>query len=155
MRATEKETAMTVVPTGFVMMKETDGFIGHVGPYYMRREADGSTTFGFQSDQRHVNMNGVFHGGALLSFLDTILGYVVVQARKSSCATVAFESKFVAGVAPGGWITGRVRIRALTRTLAFTEAEALDGDTLLVTASGVFRMFEPRQGLQPGAGKPT
>jgi acyl-coenzyme A thioesterase PaaI-like protein len=150
---------MTAVPAGFVMMKETIGFIGHVGPYYMRLEPDGSTTFGFQSDQRHFNMNGVFHGGALLSFLDTILGYVLVQARNAPCATVSFESKFVAGVAPGNWIIGRARIRAQTRTLGFTEGEAHDGDKLLMTASGVFRLFEakqtPNHHLQPGAGKTT
>jgi acyl-coenzyme A thioesterase PaaI-like protein len=150
---------MIAVPPGFVMMKETVGFIGHVGPYYMRREADGTTTFGFQSDARHFNMNGVFHGGALLSFLDTILGYVLVQARHAPCATVSLESKFVAGVTPGNWITGRARIRAQTRMLGFTEGEALDGDKLLMTASGVFRLFEAKeaakQGLQPGAGKTT
>jgi acyl-coenzyme A thioesterase PaaI-like protein len=134
------------VPAGFEPLFGSAGFINHVGPYYMRRESSGELEFGFQSDARHGNMNGVFHGGALLSFLDTILGYVVVDQLQKRCATVAFESKFVAGVAPGNWITGRARIRSSTRTLAFTEGEALDGDKLLTTASGVFRIFsgEPR-----------
>lgn len=132
---------MTAIPPGFTLLGRSEGFIDHVGPYYIKRDPDGALVFGFQSDPRHINMNGVFHGGALLTFLDTVLGYVVVDKIGKPCATVTFESKFVAGVAPGNWITARVRIRAMTRTLAFTEGEALDGDKLLVTATGVFRIF--------------
>jgi acyl-coenzyme A thioesterase PaaI-like protein len=140
------------IPEGFEPVFGSAGFIDHVGPYYILRGKDGDREFGFQSDARHGNMNGVFHGGALLSFLDTILGYVVVEQMQKRCATVTFESKFVAGVAPGNWITGRVRIRAVTRTLAFTEGEALDGDTLLMTASGVFRVFNlPHETREPRA----
>jgi uncharacterized protein (TIGR00369 family) len=132
---------MSTIPDGFHTIENGLGFIGVAGPYYMRPVADGFPEFGFPSDARHVNINGVFHGGALLSFLDTILGYVAVDKFGKPCATISFETKFIAGVAPGNWITGRARIRAMTRTLAFTEGEALDGDTLLATASGVFRIF--------------
>jgi acyl-coenzyme A thioesterase PaaI-like protein len=133
---------MTSIPPGFRPFNPDRGFMDHVGPYYERQEADGSYTFGFQSDHRHVNMNGVFHGGVLLSFLDTIIGYIIVKELGCPCATVSFESKFIAGVAPGHWISGKARIRARTRTLAFTEGEAYVGEKLLLTASGVFRVFE-------------
>ena len=131
-------------PPGFELLRISDGFIVHNGPYYRRREADGRFAFGFQSDGRHGNPNGVLHGGAVLGFLDTILGHAVVTETGRLCATVSFDSRFIAGVPPGAWIDGRVTIRRLTRTLAFVDGEAAAGDTLLVTASAVFRVFETR-----------
>jgi hypothetical protein len=39
---------------------------------------------------------------------------------------------------------GRAEIRKLTRSLAFLDAEARAGDTLLLTATAIFRVFEPQ-----------
>ncbi len=133
---------MADIPDGFRAMKSADGFIGHNGPYYWRKGEDGRTEFGFASDQRHVNPNGVLHGGAVLGFLDTILGDAVFREVRRPCATIAFDSRFLAAAKPGAWITGRVTIRRITRTLAFVDGEALAGETVLVTASGVFRVFD-------------
>jgi acyl-coenzyme A thioesterase PaaI-like protein len=84
----------------------------------------------------------VLHGGAILGFLDTILGHVVVQETGKRCATVALDGRFVAAAPPGTWISGRVTARKVTRSLAFLDAEATAGDTLLVTATAIFRVFD-------------
>lgn len=130
------------MPAGFRLLAAAGGFIGHNGPYYWRRDAAGRVEFGFQSDARHINPNGVLHGGAVLGFLDTILGHAVVIETQRRCATVALDSRFIAAVAPGPWISGRPTIRKLTRNLAFVDAEATAGETLLMTASAVFRVFD-------------
>lgn len=130
------------IPEAFRPMKTGDGFIGHNGPYYWRKLESGNTEFGFLSDQRHVNPNGVLHGGAVLGFLDTILGDVVVRQVRRPCATIAFDSRFLAAAKPGVWVTGKADIRRITRTLAFVDGEAWAGGTLLMTASGVFRVFD-------------
>jgi acyl-coenzyme A thioesterase PaaI-like protein len=122
------------------------GFIGHNGPYYWGKDAAGDFVYGFQSDARHGNPNGVLHGGAITAFVDTFLGHALVMQTARPCATVALNTQFVAGVATGGWIAGRGRIRQLTRSMAFLDAEALAGDTLLLTATAIFRLFEPRPG---------
>lgn len=129
-------------PEGFQPLALGDGYIGHNGPFYWRQDGDGRAEFGFLSDARHGNPNGVLHGGAILAFLDTILGFAVVLEAQRRCATVSFDSRFVGTVAPGAWITGRTTIRKVSRSLAFVDGEALADDKLLVTASAVFRVFE-------------
>jgi acyl-coenzyme A thioesterase PaaI-like protein len=130
------------VPADYQLVTAPEGFIGHNGPYYWRRDSAGRIEFGFQSDQRHSNPNGVLHGGAVLGFLDTILGHVVVQETGKRCATVALDGRFVAATPSGQWITGRVTARKVTRSLAFLDAEATAGGTLLVTATAIFRVFD-------------
>lgn len=127
----------------FEPLRETEGYIGLSGPYLWRLCKDGRLEYGFRSDARHANPNGVLHGAAILTFIDTILGHAVVHATGRTCATIALTSQFVAGVATGGWISGRADIRRLTRSLAFLDAEASAGDTLLVTATAIFRVFDP------------
>ncbi len=131
-----------LIPTGFQLIAAAEGFIGHNGPYHWRQDAAGRLEFGFQSDARHVNPNGVLHGGAVLGFLDTILGHVVAHETQRRCATIALDSRFIAAIAPGPWISGRATIRKLTRSLAFVDAEATANETLLVTATAVFRIFD-------------
>ena len=137
----------------FTPFAESGGFIAHNGPYYWGREASGELVYGFQSDARHGNPNGVLHGGAVTAFVDTLLGHAVVTQTARLCATVALTVQFVAGVPAGGWVTGRARVRKLTRTMAFLDAEASAGDDLLLlTATAIFRLFDvPSTG---SAGKP-
>jgi uncharacterized protein (TIGR00369 family) len=130
------------VPAGFQPIAPVEGFIGHNGPYYWRQDGAGRLEFGFQSDARHLNPHGVLHGGAILGFLDTILGFAVVHETRKRCATITLDSRFMAAVPAGPWISGRATVKGLTRSLAFVDAEATAEATLLVTASAVFRVFD-------------
>lgn len=129
-------------PDGFKPLRIEGGYIPLNGPYFYRRDGEGRLEFGFQSDQRHGNPNGFMHGGAILGFLDTILGHAIVRETRRTCATISLDSQFMASIAPGPWILGRVRIKRVTRTLAFVDGDAAAGDTVLVSATGVFRLFE-------------
>lgn len=133
---------MNLIPDGFQPLQEAEGFIGLSGPFFWRRDENGQYTYGFPSDRRHGNPNGVLHGAAILTFIDTILGHAVVSATDRKCATIALTSQFVAGVPTGGWISGRADIRRLTKSLAFLDAEARAGDSLLLTATAIFRIFQ-------------
>lgn len=130
------------IPAGFELIDIGGGFIGHNGPYYWRGSPDAEMDFGFWADSRHVNPNGVVHGGAIFAFLDTIAGHAIVTRVNRRCATIALDSRFMASTAHGTWISGRATIRKLTRSLAFVDTEALAGDDLLATASAVFRLFD-------------
>ena len=126
----------------YTPFSETGGFIEHNGPYYWAREPSGDWIYGFQSDARHGNPNGVLHGAAVTAFVDTFLGHAVVARTGRLCATVALNVQFVAGAPAGGWISGRARLRKLTRSMAFLDAEASAGETLLLTATAIFRVFD-------------
>jgi acyl-coenzyme A thioesterase PaaI-like protein len=96
---------MTDIPDGYQPLSETEGFIGLSGPFFWRRDEEGHFVYGFRSDARHGNPNGVLHGAAIITFVDTILGHAVVSATGRQCATVALTSQFVAGVPTGGWVS--------------------------------------------------
>lgn len=130
------------IPSGFKLMLPNEGFTANNGPYYLRRIAEGGYEYGFQSDDRHRNPNNVLHGGAVLGFLDTIMGQFAASVAKRSTATIGFDSRFLAAGRPGAWIDGRVTMRRLTRTLAFVDGEASGDGKLLVTAAGIFKVFE-------------
>jgi acyl-coenzyme A thioesterase PaaI-like protein len=129
------------LPSGFKLMLPNDGFMANNGPYYLRR-TEGGYEYGFQSDARHKNPNNVLHGGAIIGFLDTIMGHFAAASAKRLTATIGFDTRFLAAAPPGSWIDGRVIMRRLTRTLAFVDGEAIADGKLLVTATGIFRVFE-------------
>jgi len=137
------------VPDGFKTLRNEEGFVSHNGPYYYRKDADGRVEFGFLSDERHVNPNGVLHGGSILGFLDTILGHAVVRETRRRCATVSLDTQFMASVPPGAWITARARVKRVTRTLAFVDGDAVAGETLLASATAVFRVFSEEASKAP------
>lgn len=128
-------------PEGFTRFDEMGGYIGLSGPYWWRRDGD-EFVYGFASDERHGNPNGVLHGAAILTFLDTCLGRAVVMSTGRICATIALNAQFVSPAPAGSWITGRVQIRKTTRTMVFLDAEARSGENLLVTATAIFRLFD-------------
>lgn len=131
------------IPPGFKLMQPNDGFMANNGPYYLRRlPEEGAYEYGFQSDTRHGNPNNVLHGGAVIGFLDTIMGHFAAASAKRPTATIGFDCRFLTSTQPGSWIEGRTIMRRLTRTLAFVDAEAMADGKLLVTASGIFRVFE-------------
>ncbi len=130
------------IPTGFKLMLPNDGFMSNNGPYYLRRIAEGGYEYGFQSDERHKNPNNVLHGGAVVGFLDTIMGHFAASSAKRPTATIGFDCRFLASTPPGSWIEGRVIMRRLARTLAFVDGEAIADGKLLVAASGIFKVFE-------------
>jgi acyl-coenzyme A thioesterase PaaI-like protein len=130
------------IPEGFKPYPLTGGFVGHNGPYYFRQDDTGVYEFGFQTDDRHGNPYGFIHGGAVLGFLDTMLGGAVFRETRRRCATISLDSRFIAGAAPGVWITAHITLKKVTRAFAFVDGEAFAGDRLLVTAAAVFRIFE-------------
>jgi len=125
-----------------------DGLIGLLGPYYWRQDGD-SLVYGFQSDARHGNPNGVVHGGALTAFADTLTGHLIEHASGRKCATIALDSRFVAAGKVGAWIEGRARLRKLTRTLAFLDLDLTAEGELILTAQCVYRVFS----LEAGHGR--
>ena len=52
---------------------EGDPYETRSGPFYMKREADGSSLSAFRSEERHMNGAGFMHGGCLLTFADFAL----------------------------------------------------------------------------------
>ena len=96
-------------PPGYSALRETEGYIALSGTYFWAKDTLGDFTYCFHSDNRHGNLNGVLHGAAIVTFVDTILGHTVVATTGQRCATIALDSQFVAAIRTGEWIDGRTR----------------------------------------------
>ncbi len=132
------------IPDGFKPFPSISGFIDLVGPYYFGGKDGDVLRYGYLTDDRHNNSNGVVHGGALMSFADTAMGAAVYTTVQGPCATISLNCEFIAGAIPGEWIEAEVQITKVTRTLAFLRCELKSGGQTVLTASGIWKVFSKR-----------
>jgi acyl-coenzyme A thioesterase PaaI-like protein len=143
---------MAAPPEGWSALPHPEWFIGLVGPFLWRRGEDGALRYGFQSEARHGNPNGVVHGAALVAFADTIMGHAVVQAAGRRCATIALDVRFVAGAPAGTWVDGQVSLEHRSGGHAWLRAELRAEGRLLLAAGCIYRLFDaPARAVGEGA----
>jgi uncharacterized protein (TIGR00369 family) len=117
------------------------GFVDTIGPLWIR--TDGHVPrFGFVVEAKHLNRIGSVHGGMLLSVLDHAFGMAVVASlRTSQAATVQMSAQFVGAVRAGDFVETDCTVLRRTRSLMFLRGECRVGDTIVVAADGVFKLF--------------
>jgi len=140
----------TQVPEGFTEFPSRSGFVDQSGPYYFGGKRGDSVIFGFLAEQRHTNPAGMVHGGALVTFADTVMGSVVWHTMERPCATISLNSEFVSGALPGRWIEAEVTLIRSTRTLVFIKSVLTSGEHVLMNTSGIWKLFEPSARERPG-----
>lgn len=134
-------------PEGFIPLWFNSGFIGHIGPLWVKI-ADGRGTFAFRVDHRHVNPRGATHGGMLLSFMDIAMAQsalVEVGVRGAIMTTIKLESDFLAPIMPGDWVESDCRSVRRTRNLVFMEGHARVRGEPVLRASAIFKAPSPKQ----------
>lgn len=90
-----------------------------------------------------INRQGVIHGGALATLLDTVAGYsgtfCPYPGRVRRAFTLSLTTQFIAAVGEGA-VTAEARVTGGGRSVFFSEAEARAADgRLLASATGVFK----------------
>ncbi|MBI3451533.1 MAG: PaaI family thioesterase [Rhodospirillales bacterium] len=103
----------------------------------------GEATLSLTVGPRHLNRNGVVHGGVLTTLIDAAGGYAGCYCphpnRVRRTATVSLATQFIA---PGrnGEIVARARVRGGGRRIFISSVEVLDaGGKLLALGEGVYR----------------
>lgn len=129
------------VPEGFEPFATVEGFIDRNGPYFVKTLEDGSFRYGFQTDAKHGNPNGIVHGGAVFTFVDTAFGHMVVHETGRFCATLSITSEFIAATPVGAFVEAVGRIKKVTRTLVFADMDVMLDDKILMSATCVFKLF--------------
>lgn len=139
-------------PQGFrpLRIAGPGGYIENNGPYYWRTD-DGRVSYGFIADARHANPSGVVHGGAIMGFVDTVMGRYIMHKTGRRCATIALDTRFVAAAPVGSWIETHTAITQQTGSMAFIDTQATADGRLVVTVSAIFKLFPATEGLQPDA----
>lgn len=78
------------------------------GPFYHRREEDGSYTSAFRAEARHMNGGGFMHGGCLMTFADFALFAIATDVLNGDHAvTLNLSGDFLGSVACGALVEAR------------------------------------------------
>jgi uncharacterized protein (TIGR00369 family) len=112
-----------------------------IGPY-LRRRTPGGYVYAFQTDERHANINGVLHGGMLVTFADQALGSTVYEATsKRKCVTASLNVQFINAVKPGEFVECDAEVIRVTRSLVFIRGMLRVGDRVVLSAEGVWKIL--------------
>jgi acyl-coenzyme A thioesterase PaaI-like protein len=126
------------------------GFIGFVGPFWMRQCGD-SYHYAFLAEPKHENRRGVVQGGMLMTFADRSMGMTCWYANgRRPQATVQLDVHFIDAVQIGDFVEARCRVVRRTRALVFMSGELVVGDRVVATANGVWKTL----GVQPDGDMP-
>jgi uncharacterized protein (TIGR00369 family) len=127
-------------PPGFEPLFRTSPFLDTTGPYFYRRNADGSFVIGLRVLPKHANGRGGAHGGLLMTLLDIALGYAsaFTQNPPARLTTASLTTDFVGAPKVGDWIEAHVDVQKVGGRLAFANAFLVVDGERVVRGSAVF-----------------
>jgi uncharacterized protein (TIGR00369 family) len=122
---------------------EGQGFVDHVGPFYVRKEASGLRSFGFVAEPRHANLIGVVHGGMLMTLADRALGVGAWDAAEGKpSVTIQFDMQFLSAVKMGEFAELAPEVVRLTRSLVFMRGTLTVSGKAAAAANGVWKILD-------------
>jgi uncharacterized protein (TIGR00369 family) len=122
----------------------SDPFEQHAGPFYHRREEDGSVRCSMRVVEKHLNGGGYIHGGALMTFADYCL-FAIAQheLHDAPAVTATFNSEFVAAVPAGTLIECTGEVIRSTRHLIFVRGLMRSAEHPVLVFSGTLKKIRP------------
>lgn len=134
----DKNVAFDPAAAGWESYRD-EGFIGLVGPFWMRRSGDGYL-YAFMAEPKHHNRRGIVQGGMLMTFADRSMGMTCWYANeRQPQATVQFGMHFIDAVQIGEFVEAKCRVVRRTRSLIFMSADLAVGTRVVATANGVWK----------------
>ena len=127
------------IPEGYVTDPGFDPAEDHVGPFYYRQSGDAWDCL-FIPGQQNCNVNGLVHGGILMTFADFSLCLAATDHYNGeSCTTISFSADFSAAASKDEAVYCTPRITRKTGSLVFVTGEMRNDDTVLMTFSAVVK----------------
>ena len=122
-----------------------DPFETRSGPFFMRREENGSYRSAFRAEQRHMNGAGFMHGGCLLTFADFALFAIATdELSGDNAVTMNLSGDFLGPVKQGGLVEARGEVtRGGGKTIFVRGMITGDGEPAL-SFTGIIRRFSKR-----------
>jgi len=119
------------------------GFAELVG-FEVFPESDGTGKAQLIVSERHLNPNGVVHGGALFTLVDTAMGASLMQRLDEGeiCATLQISMNFLRPVVSGGVVECEARVVHKGRRFASVRGELYVQEKLVGTADGNFAIMQ-------------
>jgi uncharacterized protein (TIGR00369 family) len=114
-----------------------------VGPFYTRREVDGSYTTGFRPAERNLNSSGNPHGGAIATFVDYSLFMFALEAvHGRPSVTVTLNIELMRAARAEKLLTGRGEVLRTTNSLVFVRGLLTSEEASIVSFSGVIKLIK-------------
>ena len=106
--------------------------------------ADGVSVMSMTLEEKHMNPNGVVHGGVLTTLMDEATGHAIVTIRgleamaETPHATIDMSVSFLSGAGVGDELICEATTLRLGRAVAFAEAEVRRKGSADLVAKGRF-----------------
>ena len=128
------------------------GFMKHNGGILFKNISENEYEFKSTINENHLNAAGITHGGYLSALIDAGAGTAAHRsAENAPCVTISLDIKFIGTSKVGDEIIGHVKILKKTKTLVFLFCELKCKDTIITSASGVWKILKIKPSdLGPG-----
>ncbi|MFL0356795.1 PaaI family thioesterase [Erythrobacter sp. GH1-10] len=115
------------------------------GPFFMRREDDGTYVSAFRAEQRHMNGAGFMHGGCLLTFADFALFAIATdELNGDNAVTMNLSGDFLGAARAGALMEARGEVtRGGGKTIFVRGLITGDGEPAL-SFTGIIRKLARR-----------
>lgn len=125
------------------LVPHQEGFSGLAGPFYEIHLADSGWRRALLLEPRHLNAQGVIHGGLLSTFADLVLHRAITDELgfDTPCSTVQLNLQFLAAARAGRWLYGEGLVLRRTRSLLFVTGELFDDDRQVALATGIWKLI--------------
>ena len=123
-------------------MDETNtGFMIHNGGLDLKKIDENNYSFSSVIKEIHLNNGKIAHGGYLSTIADTGMGTAAHLVSNKKCVTISLDMKFISPGLLNQTLSGKVRIQKKTRSLVFITCEIFNSESLVITASGVWKIL--------------
>lgn len=124
---------------------EGDPFETRSGPFYYRREDDGSYVSAFRAEPRHMNGGGSMHGGCMLTFADFALFAIATDTLAGDHAvTLNLAGDFLGAIAPGALVEARGEVTRGGGKTIFVRGLVTGDGTPALSFTGIIRRLTRR-----------
>ncbi|MCI4325956.1 MAG: PaaI family thioesterase [Thermoplasmata archaeon] len=146
-------------PPSWLSSKGLGGFHRSVG-FHVDRASTGAgvCVVGGVVKARHLNINGVVHGGVYATILDTAMGGAVVTTLREDevTATTSLYIEFLRPAEKGAKLRARGEVVRRGRHLAFVEGNLYNGEGVrLSQAHGTWYIWSAGDGTWTKGGRPS
>ncbi len=123
--------------------REFRGIPASMGALWTRQDEQG-WHYGARLDESHANVQGVVHGGVLMTFIDHVMSLLLWElSGRGQVVTVHMDTHFLNALKPPAFVELEPVITREGKNTVFARARVMQGDTPIVEASGVWNIRRP------------
>ena len=97
--------------------------------------------YGVLITEKHLNINGIAHGGLLMSLVDQIISLVINDHYgPTNMSTIDMSTHFISPAAHNDWVIASVQIKQRTRRMVFATTQLTVGERVVLSGQAIMRL---------------